>query len=454
MPSENTTARFAAFAHDLKLVDIPAAVQDAAKRAILDWAGVALAGSAQPLADALVAAKRADTGAVTIVGRKATAGIETAALINGAAAHALDFDDYLAEGVIHASAGLAAALLAVAEDRRSTGEDFLTSFVAGYEVHAHLSTVIGHPLIYKGFHPTGVLTHLGSAAGAGKLIGLDTPGLATCLGIAATQAAGLLASFGTMGKPLHAGKAAADGVLSALLAEAGFTGNSRVLDGERGLPAVLAGADPERPLGRELGSRWLLLDNAIKPYAACGAIHAAIDGAIALSEEVRPERIERVECAVSSVTVHSAGIPAPATGLEGKFSTQYAVASALLSGQSSAPDFTDGAVRRPDVRELTARVALLDTYERITEAEVRVAHSDGSVIERKVDWAKGSPGNPMTYSDTVGKFLGLAEPVLGERRARAVVSLIDTLDEQPDAGRLAESLALPRSTADTSGGAA
>ncbi|EXU64389.1 hypothetical protein Z951_31025 [Streptomyces sp. PRh5] len=446
MAGENAgaTARFASFAHGVTLADIPAAVRDTAKQMILDWAGVTLAGSAEPLTDALIAAKRSahDTGVATIVGKRATATVEGAALVNGAAAHALDFDDYFAEGVIHGSAPLAAALLAVGEDRRSTGEEFLASFLVGYEVHAHLSTVIGQPLIHRGYHPTGVLTHLGTAVGVGKLIDLDIENLSRCLGIASTQAAGLLASFGTMCKSLHTGKAAADGVLSALLAEAGFTGSSRILDGDRGLPTVLAGAEPDLPLGLELGSRWLILESAIKPYAACGAIHAAIDAAIELSKDVRPQHVTQVQCGVSAITIHAASIAEPATGLESKFSTQYAVAAALTAGRSPASDFTDAAVLRPDVRDLMSKVSLLDTYERITEAKVRVTRSDGSTVERKVDWAKGSPGNPMTHADTIEKFFELAEPVIGHHRAREVVSMIDALEEQPDIGRLAQALSI------------
>jgi 2-methylcitrate dehydratase PrpD len=433
------TSRFVNFAHGLSLEDVPDDVLATAKLAILDWVGVALAGSAEPLADAMIAAKRSmmDSGNSTIVGRSVTASVESAALINGAAAHALDFDDYLAEGVIHGSAALVAALLAAGESRRSTGEDLLSSFVAGYEVSAHLSYLIGQPLIHQGFHPTGVLTHVGAGVGVGRLIGLDAQRLSMCLGIAATQSAGLLASFGTMSKPLHTGKAAADGVLSALLAESGYTGSQSILDGDRGLPAVMAGAAVDLPLGAELGTRWLLLDNAIKPYAACGAIHAAIDAAIELSKSVKVESISKVECEVSKITIHAAGNAAPTTGLEGKFSTQYAVAAALMAGESPASDFTDVAVLRPEVQRLASKVSLTETFERITEARVHVTRADGSTIDSKVDWAKGSPGNPMTHEDTVHKFLELARPILGERTAKEVVSTIDGLEHQPDMSELA-----------------
>ncbi|GAA1853347.1 MmgE/PrpD family protein [Pseudonocardia ailaonensis] len=431
------TSRFVDFAGALDLREVPDEAVRAAKSAILDWLGVTLAGSAEPLAGALLAARAGDRGGPsTVVGAGRTASPETAALVNGACAHALDFDDYLAEGVIHGTAPLVAALLAVAEDRGRTGADLLAAFVAGYEVHAHLSTVLGQPLIHRGYHPTGVLTHLGTAIGVGRLIGLGPELLATCLGLAGTQAAGLLASFGTMGKPLHSGKAAADAVLSASLAEAGYTGSTSVLDGERGLPVVLTGIDDEQ-LGAELGTRWLVADNAIKPYAACGAIHASIDAAIRLSRVVDPARIDRVRCDVSAVTVRAAAIPRPATGLEAKFSTQYAVASALLSGTSPASHFTDGATGRADVRALTERVDLVSTYERITRARVEVTQTDGTRHEDTVDWAKGSPGNPMTGDDTARKFLDLAANRIGPSVAAEVVAFVEGLEKQSDLRDLA-----------------
>ncbi|GAA4538556.1 hypothetical protein GCM10023175_08660 [Pseudonocardia xishanensis] len=329
-----------------------------------------------------------------------------------------------------------AALLPVAEARGRTGADLLRAFLAGYEVQAHLSSVLGQPLIHRGFHPTGVLTHLGSAIGVGALIGLPRERLATCLGLAGAQAAGLLTSFGTMAKPFHAGKAAADAVLSAFLAEAGFTGSPAVLDGERGLPMVLTGIDDDR-LGAELGTRWLVVDNAVKPYAACGAIHAAIDAAIRLAPLVDPARVERIRCDVSAVTVRAAAIPRPASGLEAKFSTQYAVASALLGAGAPAWHFTDRGTQRADVMALTERVDLVSTYERITQARVEVLQTDGTRHADVIDWAKGSPGNPMTSEDTARKFLDLATGRIGPSAAAEVVALVDGLDKQPDLRDLA-----------------
>jgi 2-methylcitrate dehydratase PrpD len=281
------------------------------------------------------------------------------------------------------------------------------------------------------------LTHLGVALAAGHMLELDEQKLAMCLGVGATQAAGLLASFGTMSKPLHSGKSAMNGVLSALMVEAGYTGSVSALDGQRGLPKVYADIELDDKVAAELGERWLVRDNAIKPYAACGAIHAAIDAAIALSGRVDPQTIESVECQVSRVTCHAAGITNPTTGLEGKFSTAYAVASALSGGRSPAADFTDAAVRRESIQALLRRVSLVERYERITEAIVTVTRVDRSVEEAHVEWAKGSPEHPMSYDDVVSKFRGITEPILGTTRTGAVIEMVDELADLPNVAELA-----------------
>lgn len=430
------TDRFVRFVDGLTLQAVPEEVLVSAKMALLDYLGVTLAGSAESSAAALLRALRPASGAATLIGHRRSASVEIAALVNGVAAHALDFDDYLAEGVIHATAPLAATVLSLAEEAGSSGAELLEAFIAGYEVHAHLAALLGHPLIHRGFHPTAVLTTVGCAVAAGRLLGLRGNDLAMCIGMAATQAAGLLVSFGTMSKPLHSGKAAANGVLAARLASAGFSGALNALDGGRGLPVVLAGVEDASGLGRELGERWLILDNAIKPYAACGAIHAAIDAALILCPEVVVDDLVLVECAVSAVTIHAAGIAMPTSGLEAKFSTAYAVASALVRGSSTAADFTDRALQDTRVMALASRVEMVETFERITEAAVSVTSTNGAVTTVKIDWAKGSPGNPMTHDDNVEKFLTLVGQWLTADVAAQVVAALQALDRAPDVGGL------------------
>jgi len=433
------TDDFVEFVHGLKLEDAPAGVRNAATLALLDWLGVTLAGSRQPLAGILAAAMAPLGGEpqAVLIGRGAAAPAPTAALVNGAAAHALDFDDYLADGLLHGSAPLAAALLALAQWRGRSGRDLAEAYLAGYETQAHLSLRLGRPLILRGFHPTGVLCRFGVAAGAGKLLGLGPQRLREALGIAGVKAAGLLQSFGTMSKPLHSGTAAMDGVHAALWAEAGYTGPPEVFDGDRGFAAVYV---QERLEGAadELGRRWLLADNAIKPYAACGAVHAALDAALALAPETDgADAIEGVVCEVSDITCHSAGIAEPRSGLEAKFSTAYAVAAALATGAAPPETFEDEAVAQPEVRQLLARVELVPAYERITQARVCVRLVDGRALERAVDWAKGSPENPMSRSDVEAKFREIAVPLIGQERALLVIELARRLESLTDVGGLA-----------------
>ena len=224
--------------------DLPPAVVEVARHCALDWFGCALAGSREPLA--LLLHDELDDGAATVVGLDRTARPRTAALVNGAAGHALDFDDTHTLLSGHPTAPVLPAALGLAEKLDAGGEDLLTAFVVGVEVECRVGALLAPGHYRAGWHATGTVGTLGAAAACARLLGLDGERTAHALALAATQAAGLKASFGTMAKPLHAGKAASDGLLSARLAGRGFTGNPGVLEAPQGLAAAAGGVDPDR----------------------------------------------------------------------------------------------------------------------------------------------------------------------------------------------------------------
>src|SRR3954471_24317192 len=254
--------------------DLPTDVVEVARQCVLDWVGVTVAGSREPVTCILLddfedQGLGAGPAGATIVGHRLRLPLLDAALVNGTASHALDYDDVNEALVGHPTVPILAGLLALAEARHSSGRDLVTAFVAGYEAECRIGRAVGVDHYQRGFHATGTVGTFGAAAACARLLGLDTATTATALGIAGTQAAGLKSMFGTMGKPLHAGKASANGLLAARLASRGFTANPAVLETEQGFgEAAAGGLDFER--GRRPPKQgWFLRDNLFKYHAAC-----------------------------------------------------------------------------------------------------------------------------------------------------------------------------------------
>jgi 2-methylcitrate dehydratase PrpD len=425
---------------------LPPAVVEAAGACLLDWLGTAIRGSREPLAAALHAVIAA-TGAApqaTVVGHGARTSALLAALANGAQAHALDFDDTHIPSLIHGSAPVAPVVLGLGEARHAGGMDALGAFVAGFEVETRIGRVLGHALARRGWHATAVLGHFGAAAAAGKLLGLDAARLRQALGIAGTQAAGLELSFGTMCKPLHPGKAAMNGLLSALLAAEGYTGPVAVLESPAGLGGTFLGTTDMSAAIDELGVRFEVLENSVKPYAACLLTHATIDAGRALREQApAPDAVEAVVCHVHPLGLKVAANPAPRTGLEGKFSLAFCAALALARGEAGEAEFTDASVADAALGRLASRVRLEgDAGLAENEARMTVRLRDGRVLEQHVKAARGTAQNPLSRAELETKFRRLAGTALPAARVDALVAALRDLPRTPDVASLA-ALAAP-----------
>ena len=418
---------------------LPDAVIEAAGLCLTDWVGAALRGSTEPLAralDAVLAAAGGDPQA-TVVGRGRRTSALLAALANGAHGHALDFDDTHLASIVHGSAPVAPAVLAVAEWRRRPGRDALAAFVAGFEVETRIGRVIGPRLADRGWHVTAVLGHFGAAAAAGRLLGLTAPELGRALGIAGTQAAGLEQSLGTMCKPLHPGKAAMHGILAALLAREGFTGPVGILDERAGLPGTFVGVTDLGPALEDLGKRFEILENSTKLYAACHLLHATIDAgrAIRARSAPAPEAIADVECHVHPLAVKVAAIPEPRTGLEAKFSAAYCAALALIRGEAGEAEF---GAPDPGLVGLAGRIRpVADPALGIPAARMRVRLTDGRVLDQVVRAARGTPGHPVSRQEVEEKFRRLAGVVLPAAQVARLLEALGRLPELTDVGALA-----------------
>jgi 2-methylcitrate dehydratase PrpD len=426
----------------LEAAALPPAVLEAAGRSFTDWLGTALRGAREPLADAIaaVATEAGGTPQATVVGRGLRTSALLAALANGAQSHALDYDDTHLPSIVHGSAPVAPVVLALGEWRGLPGSAALAAFVAGFEVETRLGRVLGRRLADRGWHVTGVLGHFGAAAAAGRLLGLDAGRLVQALGIAGTQAAGLEASFGTMSKPLHPGKAAMNGLLAALLAARGYTGSPAVLEGAHGLAHTFLGGADLAPAVEGLGKHWEILDNSTKAYAACHLTHATIDAARALRGRAapRPEAVEAVHCRVHPLVLKVADQREPRTGLEAKFSIAYCAAAALLRGEAGEAEFTEAALGDAALARVMGRVTLeADPALDVAAAHLTVRLADGRVLEERVAAARGTPANPLSREDLEGKFRRLAGVVLSAPRVEALLATLRRLADLPDVGDIA-----------------
>jgi 2-methylcitrate dehydratase PrpD len=338
-----------------------------------------------------------------------------AVLVNGTMAHCMDYDDTHLDGAGHISAPTWATALALTEQYQRTEHDALSAFIAGFEISARLgSGGFGRKLQHVGFHPSSIFGRYAATAAACVLLGLDRAQIANALGVAGTTAGGLNASFGTMSKPFHLGKAAMDGVLAAELGAEGFEAAADLLDNENGLSSAFVQDRSVKIEPEPFSDGLALLRNAYKPYACCKATHACVDAARELSKQVEPKAIERIVLGASPMTARVAARPDPQTPLEGKFSVAYCTALGLSGYPAVEGDFSVQRLRDPALRALIAKAELaVQPDTELTQGFVEVHLSGGSKLRADVPLARGNPGNPMGWDGMEAKFRGLVEPVLG-----------------------------------------
>lgn len=428
------TGEIAARAVAVRFGDLPDEVVEVARQCVLDWLGVTLAGSLEDTArivrDELVEATGGDRG-VTVVGSDVRLPLADAALANGTASHALDFDDVNPAMIGHPSVPILPAVLAVGETTGATGAQLIEAFVAGYEAECRVGQAVGVDHYLRGFHATGTIGSFGAAAAAAHLLGLDAERTAVALGIAGTQAAGLKSMFGTMCKPLHAGRAAANGVLAARLAARGFTADPDVVAVDQGFAASLAsGADEERALAAPPRG-WYLLGNLFKYNASCFETHSSIEGLRRLRERegFSANDVEAATIHATDMQMRMCAIPEPATGLETKFSLRHTAALALAGEDTGAiATFSDVRANDPHLVALRGRVDVVTRPRSGAATPVEVRLRDGRVFEAAHDVSVPEDDLGLQRERLEAKFLSLAAPVVGADAAGALVVQLAELD--------------------------
>ncbi len=413
---------------------IPPHARAVARHCMLDWFGVALAGSCEPLSAILVRELADGGGDATLVGHSQRASVADAALINGATSHALDFDDTHTLMSGHPSAPVVPAVLALAERDGRDGASLLVALVVGIEFECRLGALVNPGHYAAGFHATGTLGTFGAAAAAAHLLSLDGDQWRHAIGLAGTQAAGLKSGFGTMAKPLHAGRAAANGLTAALLARNGFTANPSIIETVQGFAATHGAPTLDVAALERLDGRFLIADTLFKYHASCYLTHAAIEAASKLRAEsgVRADAIESVEVRASTGCIGVCDIPEPATGLEGKFSLRATTAMALLGDDTTDPAaFSDVRMCDPALVAMRDRVSFVP-QSRLDVTRVTVAiRAGGRSFEAEAD--TGRPATDLTrqWEALSAKFFSLATPVVGRKRATDLHDAIARLEAVP-----------------------
>lgn len=426
---------------DLKAIT-PQAIM-LSRTAIIDTIGVTLAGAIEPCTTNLLRTPGVASapGVCTIFGTAQKTSALDATFINGTASHALDYDDFSQPMGGHQSAPLVAPLMAIAEERGNSGLELLQSYVVGIETEIRLARAVNFYHYDKGWHPTATLGVFGAAAAAGHLLRLDAKKQAIALAIAASFASGIKANFGTMVKPLHVGQCARNGLLAALMADAGYDANPEALEHHQGFFNAFNGkgnydaslifenwANPLEVLSPSMG---------LKQFACCGSTHPAVTMALQLrqQETFSPQDIEKVDIMPHRRRLPHTNNPDPQTPLAAKFSVQYAVARALVDGTVRLDDFEGDAHFDSKVRAIMAKTTaaphpdMPDDSPDQFGAEVIVALKDGRTVSRRINSLVGRGGDyPLTSEELWEKFNDCAKRVLSATDIPALFAKLEKLE--------------------------
>jgi 2-methylcitrate dehydratase PrpD len=432
--------------------ELPSAAVHSVKLAMLDLLACCVAGSEDQAARVTAAfASETGTGDCVIVGTPLRASPPLAALANGTAAHALDFDD-VSMRMIHPSATLVPALLAVGEARRITGRELLDAYVAGFEVEARLCKVLNPEHYERGWHTTGTIGPLGAALAACRALGVDGERARHALGIAASSASSIRRNFGSMVKPLHAGQAAQHGLQAALLAEQGFTASRSVLEGAYGFLDVFSSLErvselldafaPDAPY--EVATSGI----ALKRFACCGVIHSAQDALLDLVQAngLTADDVVGIDCRVNPLAARVLVHHITQDGLEGKFSMEYSLAVCLVDGRAGLAQYS--ATRAADP-------ALVPVMERVTvvvddSIPVNLAYFpsvvtlhlvDGRHVTARVDIPKGYPERALSDDEVFAKVRECCALVLDPARTDQLIETVVAIEDVADVSALATLLA-------------
>ena len=433
---------------------MPTACIDIAKKQVIDFVGVTIAGSLEPSVPMALAflKEMGSKGRCTAIAQRSGLSPDAAAFVNGMQAHNLDFDDVNETLIGHPTVAVLPAVLAAAEMTESSGELVLEAYILGVEVASKLGLLVNPRQYEIGWHPTCTLGTLGAAMGAGIIYKLDQEQLLNALGLAASMAGGLRQNFGTMTKPFHAGRAAENGIRAVLLARKGWTADRRIIEAPYGICSALTGGlKPDfSNFEKKLGNPYDMVSPGIivKKYPSCAFTHPTIDAVLELIQEnnIRPDEVENAQCGISKmaadVLIHSSA----RNGLEGKFCPEFCVASALVDGKVGLKSFEDVNVIRPSVQQVIPKIRrrVLSPKEKVNNifgpAIVQITLRNGRTLSKRIDIAKGDPRKPMSEREIYDKYAECASAVFRKPTIDKTYAMMQTLQKLPDIRQLTKLL--------------
>lgn len=451
-----STKELATFAANIKYENLAPETIRKTKQCLLEWLGVCIRGSKEQssklIREVLLTEDSCSGQAHVFAEKNVQTSALNAAFCNGSASHSLDFDDLHNSSIIHLACVVIPPVLALGEAEHKNGKNMLVATVAGYEVGARVGEAV-IPESYFFWHTTGTAGTFGAGAAAASILGLDGPTFVQAMGSAGTQAAGLweFLKEGAMSKTLHAGKSAYAGVLSAYLAQKGFTGATQIMEGDKGFCKAMVKKPHLEKLTEKLGQGYKIDENSFKPYACCKHSHACLYAVQVLrkNKKLLPADIAGIELHINKITNFLINNPEPQNSYGCKFSIQYCVAGMLKYGEMGIDKFAPDVINDREVRAIMKNIVI------VNDSEIEAVHAansaklaskvvlhckDGRILEMQVDYPKGDPPNPMTWEESVEKFMNLVVPVYGEIKADKFCQLFNNLEQVDDFSKAIESI--------------
>lgn len=457
-PEPHPTLQLSRFIADLSIDAIPPAVVTKAEELFIDWLGSALAGKSSPAVKGLQSFARTmgpTTGPSTVLITRRKTSPFFAALINGASSHVVEQDDVHNGSVFHPAAVVFPAVLAVAEAENSSGRKMIEAIVAGYEAGIRVGEALGRSH-YEVFHTTGTAGTLAAAAAVAKLIGLDPIDINHALGTAGTQAAGLweFLADAADSKQLHTAKAAADGMMSALLARDGVAGAKRIVEGRRGMAAGMSRDADAARLTAGLGRRWAIAETSLKWHASCRHTHPAAD---ALELVIKRDGLAPADISSITAHVHQGAIDVlgpvwhPKTVHQAKFCMGSVLGLIAVRGAAGLLEFDNAALQDAAVLSFLDRVEMVvdpevnEAYPQRWIGKVTVQTTDGRILSGRIDEAKGDPGNPLTLDEVKNKAIRLGA-YGGTASAAEMTTWFDRIETLPHRNGCADLMSVGRAS--------
>ncbi len=453
---EGLTERFATLVHKLKYEDLPAEVAHKAKLIIRDGLGNQMAASAISEPARRVIEMVREWGGKpesTVIGYGFKVPAPLAAMCNAMMGHGVELDDAHGSGLIKAGSVMVPTLMALAETHNKSGREVITALVAGYEVAIRIAKAINPGHRQRGYHTTGTVSVFGAAAAGAKLLGCDVDGIASAMGLAAMQSAGIQSYLDDpcMAKPFSPGKSAFNGTIAAVMVSRGFTGPKKALECREGFFNAYCEDIRVSDLLDGLGSSYAIMEVGFKPHAACRYAHGPIDLAQQFFEEdgIRLDDVEAINVRMCDLSIRQASKPKPPNLNAAMGSTQFGVALALEIGSNGLREYWDG-FKNPSILDAAAKRTTLipEPAYGLTgrQAAVELILKNGKVVRREQEEPKGEPNNPLTDKELAGKFAGLVNMV--EMAPNVESSLSDVLMKLEDQPRVDQIIATLKGTSE------